>query len=217
MRNDEDFAGSVPGTRTLAPLPRCLAERGWRSGGIATLNHRLPSGKPPASSNHRPRRQGSAPVLRSSPVHPPQWLCYGGWRGRATEGGLHPILNPGQGSTLHPTKKPRNIQNRLFGFERKCFKVNAIGKREERKQTGYPRISSADGRTPLPVARGVKALPMHREPSPRPGGIRGGLEHGDHLWELRQRVCEVDWVGVRMRKMPGSGAISFHKILEVRC
>ena len=32
-------------------------------------------------------QQGSAPVLRSGSVHPPQWLCYGG---RATEGGLHP-------------------------------------------------------------------------------------------------------------------------------
>ena len=45
-------------------------------------------GDTPGYSNGIPSRwQGSAPVLRSSSVHPPQWFCYGG---RATEGRPHP-------------------------------------------------------------------------------------------------------------------------------
>ena len=143
--------------------------------------------------------QGSAPVLRSGSVHPPQWLCYGG---RATEGGLH------------AAKKLRNIQNRLFGFERKCFIVNVISKREERKPTGYPRISGADGWTPLPEARGGKAPEGWR--SPRPGGLRGGIEHNEHLWGLRRRVSEADRAVARRRRMPGPGGVSFWKILEVK-
>ena len=65
--------------------------------------------------------------------------------------------------------------------------MNVIGKRKERKQKGYPRISGADGRTPLPVARGVKAVPMHRERSPR--------------WGLNEENGEM----MGMRRMPKSG------------
>ena len=50
---------------------------------------------------------------------------------------------------------------------------------------------------------GVKAPEGWR--SPRPGGLRGGLEHGEHPWGLRQRVCEADWAAVGMRRMLGSG------------
>ena len=102
-----------------------------------------------------------------------------------------------------PYSKLRNIQNRIVSFERKCFKMNVIGKREERKSTGYPRISGADRQTPLPGARGVKGPEGWR--SPRSGGLRGGPEHGEHLWELRQRVCEADRAVVRMRRMPKLG------------
>ena len=59
---------------------------------------------------------------------------------------------------------------------------------------------------------GVKALPMHRERSPRPGGIRGGLKLDEHSGELRQRVCEADRAVVRMRRMPKSEAVSVRKI-----
>ena len=46
---------------------------------------------------------------------------------------------------------------------------------------------------------GGKALPMYRERSPRPGGIRGGLEHDEHPWGLRRGVDTADggWVGMR--------------------
>ena len=128
-------------------------------------------------------RDGEIVRARLRPRPPSRMRDYGGWTA--------------------PSLKLRNIQNRIFGFERKCFKVNMIGKREERKQTAYPRISGADGRTPLPGAGGVKAPEVWR--SPRPGGLRGGPEHGEQRWELRQRGCEEDRAVVRMRWMPESG------------
>ena len=140
-------------------------------------------------------------------LRPPQWLCppsaVGLLRPSSAVGLLRRMERTGYGGWTAPYLKLRNIQNRLFGFERKHRNVNVIGKREERKKTGYPRISGADGRTPLPVARGVKAPEGWR--SPRPGGLRGGPKHGEHRWELRQRVCEADRAVVRMRRMPKSG------------
>ena len=53
--------------------------------------------------------------------------------------------------------------------------------------------------------RGVKALPMHRERSPCPGGIRGGLDHHEHSWGLRRGVSTADGGLVGMRRMPESG------------
>ena len=54
---------------------------------------------------------------------------------------------------------------------------------------------------------GVKALPMHRERSPRPGGLCGGLEHGEHPWGLRRGVSTTDGglAGMRRRMKWGWG------------
>ena len=38
---------------------------------------------------------------------------------------------------------------------------------------------------------GVKALPMHRERSPRPGGLRGGHEHDEEPWGLRRGAIKA--------------------------
>ena len=65
--------------------------------------------------------------------------------------------------------------------------MNEIGKRDERIMTVGPRISGADGWTPLLVERGVKALPMHRERSPR--------------WGLSEENGEL----MGMRRRPGPG------------
>ena len=123
------------------------------------------------------------------------WLS----RGVAARHALaYPLASLQDAAWLRPAPylKLRNIQNRLFGFERKYFKVNEIGKSEEKKKTGYPRISGADGRTPLPEVRGIKAPEGWR--SPRPGG------QGSALHPPRQRVGEADRA-VRMRRMPKSG------------
>ena len=100
--------------------------------------------------------------------------------------------------------------------------MNGIGKREERKPTGYPRISGADGRTPLPVAHGIKAVPMHRERTPRPGGqgsapvLRSGSAHPPQwlcyggrateggLHPLRQGMSVADGGLAGMRWIPES-------------
>ena len=50
--------------------------------------------------------------------------------------------------------------------------------------------------------RGVKAPEDWR--SPRPGGLRGGIEYNEHPWGLRRRVSEADRAVVRMRRMPES-------------
>ena len=49
---------------------------------------------------------------------------------------------------------------------------------------------------------GVKALPMHRDLSPCPGGIRGGLEHDEHPRGLRRGVSTADGGLVGLRRMP---------------
>ena len=56
---------------------------------------------------------------------------------------------------------------------------------------------------------GVKAIPMHRERSPRPGGIRGGIKHDEHLWGLRRGVDTADGglVGMRRRSKWGGGFV----------
>ena len=52
--------------------------------------------------------------------------------------------------------------------------------------------------------RGVKALPMHRERSARPGGLRGGLEPAEHPWGLRRRASEAagGWRLPPWRRLP---------------
>ena len=63
---------------------------------------------------------------------------------------------------------------------------------------------------------GIKAVEGYR--SPRPGGIRGGLEHDVYPWELRrgERTMDEGWAGMR-RKAESGGGVSFWKILEVKC
>ena len=51
--------------------------------------------------------------------------------------------------------------------------------------------------------RGVKAPEGWR--SPRPGGLRGGLEYDEHPWELHRQVSEADRRVVEMRKILASG------------
>ena len=52
---------------------------------------------------------------------------------------------------------------------------------------------------------GVKAVPQARDRSPRPGGIRGGLEHDEHPWGLRRGVSTANGGLVGMRRMPEWG------------
>ena len=56
-------------------------------------------------------------------------------------------------------------------------------------------VRGADG-----GGRGVKAVPMHRERTPRPGGIRGGLAHDEHPWGFRRGVSASDKERVGVRK-----------------
>ena len=56
---------------------------------------------------------------------------------------------------------------------------------------------------------GVKAAPVHRDRSPRPGGLHGGLEHDEHPWELSRRVNEADRGGWKGRECRSRGAVSF--------
>ena len=56
---------------------------------------------------------------------------------------------------------------------------------------------------------GVKAVPQTRDRSPRPGGIRGGIEHDEHPWGLRRGVDTADsgLVGIRRRSKWGWGFV----------
>ena len=52
--------------------------------------------------------------------------------------------------------------------------------------------------------RGGVKRPAGAGRSPRPGGLRGGIDHNEHPWGLRWRVSEADRAAVRIRRSPVS-------------
>ena len=100
-----------------------------------------------------------------------------------------------QGSALHPHRLRRGSSELLeSGWS---FVLEDIGSEWVMTMECPEFARGGDGRR-----GGVKALPMHRDLSPCPGGIRGGLEHDEHPRGLRRGVSTADGGLVGLRRMP---------------
>ena len=98
-----------------------------------------------------------------------------------TEGGLHPHRLRRGGSEL---------------LESGCEFVSEGIRGESVMPQDCPEFARGGGGR----GSGVKAVPMHRDRSPRPGGIQGGLEHDEHPWGLRRGLDTADSGLVRIRR-----------------
>ena len=186
------------------------------TGGVASLDHRLPAGKPSASLNRR-FPQGGEPAETSESTCDFDSQSAGGELIRAQdcpeilEGGVNAV----EGSTLltdfdgampcafldpDPSSVAVLRQSSAVAPLRRMERVDLTHDldRFERPETGTKRYPAVCRR---PVS---KAVPMHRDRSPSPGGTVERLGTNGPCWGLRRWAIEAGRGLVGMREMPYS-------------